>query len=353
MKLNRLKALDIEEERELAGRLAGVLYLVGALTGVLLLVLPGVEVSNPVALLVVCAVGFVWGVVAGLVLDWNRVPPIVSHVSTGLGLPITAIVMGITGGSGSPALFYVFFVAVYCSWFYPPREAIPHLVGCAAVITLPIVYDPNALADGAVADAVIIIPTFAVLGWLIMGGKSLMVDLRDRARELSLRDPLTSLWNRRAFTDCLDEQLGRGQGSVGLLLVDLDEFKSVNTRYGYPAGDRVLCEAAGLLGQVTRADDMVARLGGDEFAVLVKGAEEAAMERLADRTLALMRGTGLGDMPGFSLSASAGWAVGRPGHETAEQLVSQADVALRAAKLGGKDCWQARRAPQRHAALAP
>ena len=88
-------------------------------------------------------------------------------------------------------------------------------MGCAAVITLPIVYDPNALADGAVADAVIIIPTFAVLGWLIMGGKSLMVDLRDRARELSLRDPLTSLWNRRAFTDCLDEQLGRGQGSVG------------------------------------------------------------------------------------------------------------------------------------------
>ncbi len=77
------------------------------------------------------------------------------------------------------------------------------------------------------------------------------------------------------------------------------------------------------------------------------------MERLADRTLALMRGTGLGELPGFSLSASAGWAVGRPGHETAEQLVSQADVALRAAKLGGKDCWQARRAPQRHAALAP
>ena len=54
MKLRRLKALDIEEERELAGRLAGVLYLVGALTGVLLLVLPGVEVTNPAALLVVC-----------------------------------------------------------------------------------------------------------------------------------------------------------------------------------------------------------------------------------------------------------------------------------------------------------
>ena len=351
MKLNRLKALDIEEERELAGRLAGVLYLVGALTGVLLLVLPGVEVTNPVALLVVCFGGFVWGVIAGLVLDWNRVPPIVSHISTGLGLPITAIVMGITGGAGSPALFYVFFVAVYCSWFYPPREAIPHLLGCAAVITLPIVYDPDALADGAVADAVIIIPTFAVLGWLIMGGKALMVELRDRARELSLRDPLTGLWNRRAFTDCLDEQLARDEGSVGLLLVDLDEFKSANTRYGYPAGDRVLCETAGLLAEVTRADDMVARLGGDEFAVLVKGAEEAGMERLADRTLVLMRRTGLHALPGFKLSASAGWAVGCPGRESAEQLVSQADVALRGAKLGGKDRWQARRPPKARAAF--
>ena len=203
------------------------------------------------------------------------------------------------------------------------------------------------------ADAVIIIPTFAVLGWLIMGGKGLLVELRERARELSLRDPLTGLWNRRAFTDCLDERLARDEGSVGLLLVDLDEFKSANTRYGYPAGDRVLCETAVVLGAVTRADDMVARLGGDEFAVLVKGANDAGMDRLADRTLSLMRETVLEELPGFDLSASAGWAVGRPGDETSEQLVSQADVALRGAKLDGKDRWQARRLPQRHAALAP
>ena len=144
MKLHGLKALDIEEERELAGRLAGVLYLVGSLTGVLLLVLPGRGGDQPgrAAGGLRCG-GFVWGVIAGLVLDWNKVPPIVSHISTGLGLPITAVVMGITGGAGSPALFYVFFVAVYCSWFYPPREAIPHLIGCAAVVTLPIVYDPK------------------------------------------------------------------------------------------------------------------------------------------------------------------------------------------------------------------
>jgi diguanylate cyclase (GGDEF)-like protein len=352
MKLRRLKPLDIEEERELAGRLAGVLYLVGSLTGVLLLVLPGVEVSNPPALLAVCAIGFVWGAIAGLVLDWNKVPAVISHVSTGLGLPITAIVMGITGGAGSPALFYVFFVAVYCSWFYPPREAVPHLLGCAAVVTLPLLYDPQALAQGALAQAVIIIPTFAVLGWLIMGGKGLLVELRDRARELALRDPLTGLWNRRAFTDCLDESLGRKGGSVGLLLVDLDEFKAANTRYGYPAGDRVLCETAGVLSEVTRADDMVARLGGDEFAVLVKGAAEQGMERLAERTLSLVRAVGLEGLPGYRLSASAGWAVGCPGHETAEQLVSQADVALRGAKLGGKDRWQAQRPVEPHPAFS-
>ena len=189
MKLNRLKALDIEEERELAGRLAGVLYLVGALTGVLLLVLPGVEVTNPLALLVVCFGRLRLGCDRRAGARLEQGAAVVSHISTGLGLPITAFVMGITGGAGSPALFYVFFVAVYCSWFYPPREAIPHLLGCAAVDHAPAALRPHALAQAPSPHAVIIIPTFAVLGWLIMGGKALLVELRDRAPELALRDP--------------------------------------------------------------------------------------------------------------------------------------------------------------------
>jgi diguanylate cyclase (GGDEF)-like protein len=344
--MGRLKAFDIEEERVLAGRLAGALYLIGAATGLLLLVLPGVDVSSPAVLVALCAVGAAWGVTALLAVDWKRAPGLVSHLSTGLGLPITAVAMSVTGGAESPALFYIFFVAFYCSFFYSPREAAPHLVGCGVVVLLPVFYAPHAVAEGALAQALVVIPTLAVLAWLIMGGKAVLVDLRDRAHALALRDPLTELWNRRAFTDSLDDRLEGGAAGrpVGLLMLDLDRFKAANTDFGHPAGDRILCRVAGLLRAATRAQDMVARLGGDEFAVLVEDADEADMTSLSERVLCAFRSAELGpDLDGYELRGSAGWVVGRSGAQTAEDLVRSADLALRAAKSAGKDRWQAQR----------
>jgi diguanylate cyclase (GGDEF)-like protein len=324
-----LRALEVTEERELAGQVAGLLYLTAAATIALLLLLPGVDADPPVVL-ALAAYSVIWGLCCFFLIPWRRVNPLVSHFSSGMGLVLTAIAMAATGGADSPARFYLLFIVVYASYFYPPREAIPHLVGCIAVLLLPIAYDSNAVDEGLLAETLILAPTFFVLGGLIIAGKQIVL-------ELARHDALTSLVNRRAFVQRLQEAIAgrrRGDGrAFGLMVCDLDEFKTVNTRYGHPEGDRVLQEAAKALTTAVRDGDLLARLGGDEFAIIAGGADEPGMEALAKRVAARLEDAderlGLTD---YTLSACFGWSLFPRDGETSERLVAKADQGLREAK---------------------
>jgi diguanylate cyclase (GGDEF)-like protein len=323
-----LRALEVAEERELAGRVAGLLYLVGAVTVSLLMLVPGTEHSDWPVVLAVAAVAAAWGLVCLFVIPWGRVHPLLSHLSSTLGLPLTAVAMAVTGGAESPARFYLLFIVFYCSYFYPPREAIPHLVGCVVVLLLPVLYDSNAIEGGLLGETLVLVPTFFVLGGLIMGGKRIVL-------ELARHDALTSLVNRRAFEQRLQESLAqrRSPDGFGLMLCDLDSFKEFNTRHGHPEGDRVLCEAARALTYAVRDGDLVARLGGDEFAIVVPGADDAGMEALAERVRArFAEANGRLSLPGCALSASFGWALFPRDADSPERLVAKADLAMRQAK---------------------
>jgi diguanylate cyclase (GGDEF)-like protein len=336
-----IKGLHIPEERLLAGRLASALYLTGATTAVLLLLMPGVSVAMPAVVIAIAAAGALWGVLGLTVVPWRTAPPLVSHISTGMGLPITAAVMAASGGAQSPARFYVLFVLFYCSYFYVPREAVAYVLGCMAVVALPLAYDHDAVAGGYLGELVVIVPTYAMLGGLIVAAKALQVELRERADALAHADALTGVANRRAF----EAAMARGRGvageraldRVGVLLVDLDDFKSANTVYGLTGGDRVLRLAAEALREAARGNDLVARLGGDEFAILASGADERGTARIADRVLeALARADATMDMPGYRLTASVGWATYPRPVPDKGQLYERADRALAAAKASGK-----------------
>jgi diguanylate cyclase (GGDEF)-like protein len=339
--LDRLGGLVISEERRLAGRMAGAMYIIAGITSLLLFVVPHVERTHPQLIVAIAVAGIVWGTLCLTVVPWERASPVLSHLSTGTGFPLTALAVYLTGGASSPARFFGLFILVYAAYFYRPREATPHIAGVIAMYALPLAYDAEATTGGFVAELIVLAPSFAILAALLMGGKAVLVELRERAQDLARHDELTGLANRRALMEALECRVGgrRSGDRLGLVLLDLDNFKDANTQFGHQAGDRVLAATARGLLDAARDTDVVARLGGDEFAVVAHDVDESAVRELAERLVESVRtacdGVGLA---GTRVTASAGWASAPLDADTVEGLIAVADSAMRTAKLFGKDC---------------
>src|SRR3954469_3798841 len=336
----RLSGLAISEERRLAGLVAGGMYLVATATALLLLVLPHVDIGSWQIVVASAAFGLVWGPICLFVIPWERARPAVSHFSSSMGFPASIAVVAATGGASSPGRFYGLFILVYAAYFYPAREAGLYTAGVIAMYALPLAYDAGAASGPFLAEVIVIAPLYAVLGALLVAGKAVLVSLREEARTLALRDPLTGLENRRSLMETLDRHLGgrRVRDGIGLIMLDLDNFKDANTRFGHQAGDRVLAATAEGLRGAARDTDVVARLGGDEFAIVAFDIGDEELRTLADRMLDAVRHAHASlAFDGLTLTASAGWARTVRDARSVEELVGVADGALRAAKRIGKD----------------
>ena len=328
--------LDVDEERMLAGKLAGVLFLTAGLSIVLQLFLPGIEDRHwlwVVGLAVPCVA---WAVFCLTLARPEEHGAWFWHVPATLSTALIAGLMAATGGAESPARFYVFFLLFYACYFFPRRHARFYALGCVAVALTPLAYDTSAVSDGYLGELIVLASAYLTLGWLIIEGKAILVELRERARSLSMRDPLTDLPNRRALLDWLEGHTQR-RTQIGLILADLDGFKDVNTLHGYPVGDAVLCQAARTLQSCVRSGDFVARLGGDEFAVLTLRADSEAMRTLSARLLDAVRAMDRTEAKDVELTVSLGWALYPDDAETIDELVAVADLCVRGAKLTGKD----------------
>lgn len=164
-------------------------------------------------------------------------------------------------------------------------------------------------------------------------------------------DPLTGLYNRRAFLEELPrhlDRLDREHECGTLLFVDLDNFKPVNDRCGHEVGDQVLATAAKLLRNLVRPTDLVARLGGDEFAIWMNGADHMTAAERAE-SLRVTAPPALAEIaPGTDLpiSMSIGIASRPAGSgETIESLMRRADMAMYAVKRGGRGHWRVSHEP--------
>ena len=158
----------------------------------------------------------------------------------------------------------------------------------------------------------------------------------------AFHDGLTGLANRTLFAERVEHALARsGKGELAVLFIDLDDFKHVNDSLGHAAGDQLLVAAARRLQGCLRPADTAARLGGDEFAVLLERVTDAeAAAAVAGRVLdTLHQPFGLNGRT-IPIKASLGVATGRPGTDEAEELLRNADVAMYAAKAGGKDRYE-------------
>jgi diguanylate cyclase (GGDEF)-like protein/PAS domain S-box-containing protein len=177
----------------------------------------------------------------------------------------------------------------------------------------------------------------------------------ERLAHLALHDPLTDLPNRALFQEHLAVAIAnaaRTQSGGAVLFIDLDDFKLVNDSFGHAVGDDLLRMVSRRLRESCRAGDVVARQGGDEFLVLVQGAADEGSPGAAAQAVARKLRTALAKpfaVAGTDLyvTPSIGASLFPADGDTADTLLKHADIALYAAKDGGRDGYRLYQPPKR------
>jgi diguanylate cyclase (GGDEF)-like protein len=169
------------------------------------------------------------------------------------------------------------------------------------------------------------------------------VRLREELRRRSETDALTGIANRRRFHQALEMEclrFERGHAPLSVLMIDLDNFKEINDRFGHPAGDAVLRVMAERMLAGLRKTDLLARYGGEEFAVLLPETQREGAEAIAER-LREAAGKRPVTVDGAVIAATVSIGVASHcGEEAADSgiLLKRADLALYRAKASGRDC---------------
>ncbi len=213
----------------------------------------------------------------------------------------------------------------------------------------------KALANGLFEDELRV----PLRGWVratwvfrraVHSGSGIALTLRDisdlKVHEQALadianNDALTQLPNRRwlqSFLPAAIRRATRRNGRLALLFIDLDNFKAVNDMLGHEAGDTLLRQAAARISEAVRTSDRVARLGGDEFTVILENADsDNAVASVATAIIErLTQPYELAGVAGSRVSASVGISLFPEHGQDADSLLKHADIAMYAAKTGGK-----------------
>jgi diguanylate cyclase (GGDEF)-like protein len=249
--------------------------------------------------------------------------------------PVVIVISRIDGGSSSPLFSLLFLTLGFMAITYPPHG----VVAIGAVMTGGFVFGvawPQVTSSAlffavVMASFTLICALVSANSWAAYDRQVLLIRTQET---LALTDPLTGVPNRRAFLDRLSAAVAAAPAgrSTVVCLVDLDGFKGVNDRDGHAAGDAVLRQVTGALGNVVRETDTVARLGGDEFAVLAEVVDGSSGEILAERLRAAVAEAGQAS----GVTGSVGAAEVLPGDDV-EELLHRADSAMYRAKTAGGD----------------
>ncbi|OYT95807.1 MAG: GGDEF domain-containing protein [Pseudomonas sp. PGPPP3] len=165
--------------------------------------------------------------------------------------------------------------------------------------------------------------------------------VEEELRALSITDALTGAFNRRYFQERLEGEIARAQrreGSLALVMLDIDHFKQVNDRFGHAAGDQVLTLFCQRLSQRLRRIDVLCRLGGEEFIVLCPDTDQVQAMAVATALWQALRSEPVEGVGTVTASFGvAGWELG----ESGDSLLRRVDDAVYVAKKAGRDRVQA------------
>ncbi|PKQ77700.1 diguanylate cyclase [Aeromonas sobria] len=166
--------------------------------------------------------------------------------------------------------------------------------------------------------------------------------LKEQLHQQSVQDSLTGLYNRRFFFEVCEKNLSlnaRHHLKSVLMVLDVDQFKCINDRYGHPLGDRALTHLGKVMQSVLRSEDVLARIGGDEFAIWLPNTRLSAASAMAERLCqqVMQSPLALHDGDELIITISAGLVENSEG-ELLESLYARADQMLYQAKQAGRNC---------------
>ena len=269
--------------------------------------------------------------------------------------------------SGAPNHFHLLYgfllLLVYANVFVQLRFRFAAATGAVTLAIVLALLPANAATSTAVKVNLLLMVTSAVSVTLVGNYRlewerrqTYLLRLREtlrgddlsarnqRLQDLSYRDWLTGLANRRLLEHYLEEAFTRGEvgaGEIGMLMLDVDFFKNYNDRYGHPAGDACLQALATLLrGHMRAGVDLLARYGGEEFLAVLPGQGLPACLRIAERIRRAVEEAALPHeaSPNGLVTLSIGVVAGQAGLAMdPETLIQSADAALYAAKQAGRN----------------
>jgi diguanylate cyclase (GGDEF)-like protein len=236
--------------------------------------------------------------------------------------------------------FYLFLCIVATSVYFDSRLTIAatSLISVSSTV-LYLFFKPMFFPAFQVENFVGLILAIIVMGAILsvqMVWSKQLVQSQAVLLEKAVRDKLTNLYNRTYYDDVFGRLVGLYHSTgtpVSLIVIDIDDFKVINDRYGHSRGDDVLVEVAKRIRAACRKDDIVARVGGEEFIVLLEGATQADAGLVAEKVR-----TAVSDKPIHDIRCSISVGVAQVGQaERQEDFFDRADRALYQAKISGKN----------------
>lgn len=231
-----------------------------------------------------------------------------------------------------------------------PPLAVAGIAGVSAVVSVVITVlvslglgrrEASWMIPAIAISVVVPLAVAPPMSWILLSLVRQLEEARLLAERLASTDLLTGAFNRRQLIDLAQSAFDMVQvGSpLCVVLFDIDDFKTINDKYGHRGGDDVLVAVAAACGEVLRAGDILARWGGEEFVVLIPGAERDAGARIAERlrdTIALTC-VDTPSAPRLSVTVSVGVTCTDGRRAGLDALISEADHAMYRAKLSGKN----------------
>lgn len=280
------------------------------------------------------ALGVVVSVVG--IAGWDDIAFSLSHY-LGLILPISVVIASIA------RLLQGFPSALYFLIAWSTLAAGGFVFSLMGLKILPLnFWTVNGMAIGMTTEAVLLSMALADRFRRLETEKKNLEKIQAHYRELSLTDALTGLHNKRYLMNELNLAVAgaRESGSaLSLILLDIDNFKSINDSFGHAMGDEVLASLAHAMRSCTRESDSSCRFGGDELVIIMPGVADEYALKVAERIRTRFASENMRLINGVDMQATVSLGVASfNGKETAETLMARADEAMYEAKRHGKNC---------------